>query len=173
MAEVLLRDRLERAGIAASVSSAGRLYEGEEASESGVEAMAERGLDLSGHRSRVLTPALLAGVDLVLGMAREHVRDAVALDRAALARTFTLKELVRRGELVGARQADETLAGWLEVVAEGRAARDLLGTSVLDDVDDPIGRPFRFYQQTAEELEDLLDRLVDLVWPPPPPPAVG
>ena len=40
--------------------------------------MADRGLDTSGHRSRNLRPDLVTGADLVIGMARSHVREAVA-----------------------------------------------------------------------------------------------
>jgi hypothetical protein len=32
-------------------------------------------------------------------------------------------------------------------------------------VDDPAGRPVADYEDTADELESLIDRLVLLVWP--------
>src|SRR5262245_45150403 len=61
---------------------------------------AAAGLDLTDHRPRRLTADIVAtdGADLILGMAREHVRHVAALDPTVWLRTFTLKELVRRAE---------------------------------------------------------------------------
>lgn len=83
MAEALLRRRLEAAGIPARVHSAGLLPGGRPATADGVAVMAARGLDTSAHVSRQLTRDLVAGADLVIGMAREHVREAVVLEPAA------------------------------------------------------------------------------------------
>jgi hypothetical protein len=41
---------------------------------------------------------------LRIGLEREHVQEAVLLDGSAWPRTFTLKEIVRRGEEVGPRR---------------------------------------------------------------------
>ena len=156
--------RFEELGIGVAVSSAGLLYDGHAATPTGVEAMAERGIDTSGHTSRLLRPELLE-VDLVLGLAREHVREAVMMRTDLFVRTFTLKEIVRRGEAVGPREPSATLDEWLAAVAEGRAPRHLLGASLDDDVADPIGQGLSTYQRTADELHDLVVRLVDLIWP--------
>ena len=56
------------------VLSAGLWAEdGEPASTGAVMAMAERGIDLTGHRSRRLTPQMVEGADLILGMTPQHV----------------------------------------------------------------------------------------------------
>jgi protein-tyrosine phosphatase len=167
MAEGLLRHRIAALRIDAEVASSGRLYDGREASEHGIEVLLGRGIDIDVHRSRVTTAEMLAKADLVVGMAREHVRDAVVIERSVFPRTFTLKELVRRGERFGAREAGERLTTWAELVSEGRDARALLGSSEEDDVADPIGQAYRAYERTADELTDLVDRLTDLVWPHP------
>lgn len=160
MAEVLLR----RALPGAEVRSAGTLYEGGvPASGGSVRAMAARGLSLDDHRSRRLEREMLDDVDLILGMARHHLRDAVVKDRSVFPKTFTLKELVRRGEAVGPRGPEEPLGAWLARVGAGRQTRDLLGDSPLDDVADPIGRPDAEYERTAVELEDLVARLARLL----------
>src|ERR1039458_6355835 len=103
---------------AAAVRSAGLLdegllREGEPPPPEAISAMAGYGLDISGHRSRRVTVADLAWADLVLGMSREHVRYAVVTAPDAWPRSFTLKELVRRGEQAGPRKPDEPLADWL------------------------------------------------------------
>jgi protein-tyrosine phosphatase len=165
MAEALLRSALGRRRVEASVSSAGLFRGGVPASPGSVRAMAQRGLDLDGHRSRTVTGDLLEGADLVLGMARLHIREAVVAVPEVWPRAFTLKELVRRGEGAGPRDPEQPLASWLEQVHEGRRRADLLGDDPEDDVADPVGGPDRLYLATAEELEELVERLVIVAFP--------
>jgi protein-tyrosine phosphatase len=164
MAEVLLRHRLGELGVDATVASAGLLHSGQPASDHGLDIVAGRGLDMTTHRSRAITRELLAPADLILGMAREHVREAVVLDPGLWPRTFTLKELVRRGEATGPRAAEEPLADWLARVGQGRRISELTGSSPADDVADPYGGPRSAYDRLATELDDLLDRLVSVTF---------
>lgn len=166
MAEVLLQHRLDGLGAGARVSSAGELPGGVPAEGGSVRAMEARGLDLGAHRSRILAAPMLARADLVLGMARRHVREAVLALPEAWPRTFTLKELVRRGEAAAPRRGDQSLAQWLALVHTGRRTGDLLGEDAVDDVEDPIGAPDYVYESTAAELEDLVDRLIALAFAP-------
>jgi len=166
MAEVLLRQRLEQAGVAARVASAGLLGAGNPAHEHGVGVLRDRGLDMTANRSRTMSGEVLSGADLIVAMAREHVREAVVLAPAVWGRTFTLKELVRRGEAVGPRRPDEPLDAWLARTHQGRRVADLSGSSDTDDVADPIGLPRPSYERLADELEGLLDRLVRLAFVP-------
>ena len=143
-------------GIAARVTSAGRLSGGWPTTPENVEVMRTHGVDLAAHRSTEATPALVRDSDLVLGMAHEHVRDALALDPDAWPRAFTLKELVRRGEAVGARRAGETVPGWLARAAGDRDISTVLGSSPGDDVPDPMGRSIARYEATVDEIEQLV-----------------
>jgi protein-tyrosine phosphatase len=163
MAEALFARRLREAGITADVHSAGLLYDGEAPPADGIEAMAALGIDTTAHRSRKMNAAMLRDADLVVGMAKEHVREAVLLVPAAWPKTFTLKELVRRGEEAGARAPDQTLHDWVASLHEGRTRADMLGASADDDVADPIGRKRSFYEQTAAELDDLTARMAKLI----------
>ena len=165
-AEAMLRHRLEDLGLAANVRSAGMLQAGQPAHSSSIDLMAGRGLDITSHRSRRLNAGLVRAADLVLGMAREHVREAVVMVPAAFPKIFTLKELVRRGEAIGPRVGDETVADWLARAHAGRTSADLLGESQADDVADPIGLPRTAYERMVVELDDQLDRLVALLWAP-------
>jgi len=75
MAAGLLRQRLARKGLDGqyTVRSAGTwALEDRPASEQAVEVMAERGVDIAGHRAHSLTAADVAEADLVLVMSREH-----------------------------------------------------------------------------------------------------
>jgi protein-tyrosine phosphatase len=166
MAEALLADTLHERGIAARVSSAGRVSDGQPATDTAVDTMAERGLDISGHLSRRMSPPMLSRADLIVAMTREHLREAAVLRPDCYPRTFTLKELVRRGTDEGPRAPGESLDDWLTRLHKGRRPLDHLGSSAVDDVADPVGQGPDVYEQTATELEGLTTRLADLLWPP-------
>ncbi len=163
MAEGLLRRSLARAGVVAMVQSAGLMPGGAGATPDAVATMADRDVDIAGHASRRIDDDMVRDADLIVGMARLHVREACATHRAPLNRTFTLKELVRRGEEIAPRAAGEPLAAWLARAGAGRRPGDLLGAADADDVADPVGRPRTVYEATADELEGLLDRLAALL----------
>jgi len=165
MGEALFRAHLSARGADATISSAGTQATLGPAPREVLELLAERGLDVHGHRSRQVTPALLAGADLVIGMAREHVRETVLLGPGTFGRTFTLKELVRRGREVGGRRPDEPLENWLAGVGEGRTTSSLLGASDEDDVADPIGRKMPAFRHAADEIDRLTSELAQLVAP--------
>jgi protein-tyrosine phosphatase len=164
MAGTLLARRLAAAGVAATVRSAGSLGQDQPAPPEVISAMARYGLDVSQHRSRLVTAADLGAADLVLAMAREHVRHAVVTDPATWSRAFTLKELVRRGRPAGPRMAGEPLADWLARVQVGRQRAALLGDSAADDVADPTGGPPQAYEVTAALLDQLTGDLAELGW---------
>ncbi|HOX20794.1 MAG TPA: low molecular weight protein arginine phosphatase [Gemmatimonadales bacterium] len=74
LAEALLRRALEARGVTdVDVSSAGTgAWEGAPASEGAYLVGLESGLDLSGHRARLLTGDVVSQSDLILTMARHH-----------------------------------------------------------------------------------------------------
>jgi len=77
MAEGLLGERLAARSLAARhhVQSAGTwAADGEPASEPAITVMAERGIDITGHRSHALTSDHIAEADLILVMGQEHAR---------------------------------------------------------------------------------------------------
>ena len=165
LAAALLRDHLVGRSPEAHVASAGFGDAGAPATSATVEAASALGLDLAEHRSRAVESALLVRADLILTMERYHVREVVVQDPDAWDRTFTLKELVRRGEATGVRGAGEGLGEWCARVGTGRERRELLGASVTDDVADPTTGGAAEHERTAEELQDLVTRLVELAWP--------
>ncbi len=163
MAEVLLAARLAERGIPADVRSAGLLDGGRPAWPEAAAVVAERGLDLGAHVSCPLEQPIVRDADLVLGMTREHAREAIALEPSAYHRVFTLKELARVGS--SRPRGLEPLDTWLAEIAEQRAVEDLLGANPADDVDDPIGGPLDAFRATANELDELLERLVRAAFP--------
>jgi len=163
MGEVLLRARRPTL----EVQSAGRLPGGVPASAAAVKILADRGLDLAKHISQTATPELLLASDLIVGMAREHVRDAVLARPEVRPRAFTLKDLVRRGEALGRRTVGQPLDEWLWAAGADRTTNDLLGAMAADDVADPIGQSAARYRACADELDDLLCRLAAVAFPDP------
>jgi protein-tyrosine phosphatase len=162
MAQAMLSARLDARTSAVSVTSAGLLEAGQRPPAEVISVMAAKGIDVTGHRSRRVTAADLDAADMVLGLAREHARHAAVLLPGCWPRTFTLRELVRRGRQAGPRASGEPLGDWLARAGDGRSRRDLLGSSPGDDVPDPYGGPLAGYQTTADLLDGLTRDLAAL-----------
>lgn len=75
LGEAVLRAEAARQGIELEVGSAGTAaYDGAPASEGSYLVALEHGLDLSAHRARSVTRALVDEADLVLTMSRRHLQ---------------------------------------------------------------------------------------------------
>jgi protein-tyrosine phosphatase len=168
MAEGLLRRLFAQAGVGASVGSAGLLPGGVPATPDAVATMADRRVDIAPHVSQTVTEEMALDTPLILAMTRHHVRELCAGYGAPMDRTFTLKELVRRGEDAGGRVHGESVYGWLARLNTGRRTADLMGDDPVDDIADPVGQPRAVYEDTADELEDQLRRFVQLLVGGPP-----
>jgi protein-tyrosine phosphatase len=163
MAEAFLRQRLDARQLDVVVKSAGTRTQGRPPVDEVIELMAGYELDVSEHRSQLVSKQLVAEADLIICMARDHLREVVLIDGDAYARTFTLKELVRLGEDAERRAPDMAIADWLRKLDDGEPT---IGFSVLDDIEDPVGRRFAMHRRVCEEIDALVDRMVNLVWPP-------
>ena len=168
MAEALLRHRLAERAPSVTVGSVGMLFDGRSAEDGAVHAMKQRGIDLTGHRSRVQSVELLADTSLVLAMERMHVRELALLSPDLFGRTFTLPEFVALADEAGARNSDEPLRTWVERVGATRNPMDQLASDPNAEVADPMGGSRRAFRACANELDDLLARLADLAWPVSP-----
>ena len=72
MAEALLRSALQPIGNVTVTSAGTGAWEGAPASVGAYLVALENGLDLSGHRARMLSRELVASADLILTMSRHH-----------------------------------------------------------------------------------------------------
>jgi protein-tyrosine phosphatase len=147
-----------------TVTSAGTLQATGRPPSGLVEAARVHGIELAAHLPRRMTPEDLARADLIIGMTREHLREVVVLDRTTFGRTFTLREIVRRGEAVGARAEGQALDDWLTGVHGGRRHADLVGQSSPDDIADPMGGPAEGYRAMLAEVVVLTEALRRLAW---------
>jgi protein-tyrosine phosphatase len=164
-AAALLTARIAQRSLAITVSSAGLLAGGNPAPPELIEVAARQGVELAAHRSVHLERPALIGADLVIGMAREHVREAVLAQPPSFSRTFTLREYVRRAAKLGPRTSEWSMEEWTTQVHGDRRHRDLLGGDAADDVSDPIGGSARDYEEMIAEVSELVRRMVALTWP--------
>jgi protein-tyrosine phosphatase len=162
MAAAMLANRL---GDRALVVSAGTDAAGIPLPRDVVEVMATRGFDLGGIRSRAVNAAMVEHADLVVAMEVGHVARLSAGIPDAFAKTFTLRELVRRAKTSGARGSDESLVEWVRAVHGDRRPADLFSTRGCDEVADPYRRGRAAYERSATELSELTGRLTSLAFP--------
>ena len=169
MAAALFAEQIESRADPVEVASAGIQATGGLAGQ-GVpvevlEVMAPYGIDLRAHRSQALTGTMVEGADLIIGMGRRHVQEAVLLDPPSWPKSFMLKELVRRGGQLGPRRPDQGFRSWIAAAHGDRTRQGLVQRSPVDEVDDPYGRALAQYRATANELADLTRQMARLLWP--------
>jgi protein-tyrosine-phosphatase len=129
LAEVLARRIAERRGIEdVKISSAGtNAWDNAPASDEALLVGMERQVDLTGHRSRKLTPAIVSEADLIFVMTPAHLEQ--------------VKQMGGRGK-----------AHVLDAYASASA-----GTGI----DDPYGGDLSVYRETADALEQHLEKVFD------------
>ncbi len=165
MAEAMLRRQAEQSGAPLQVASAGFATEGEAPPEPTLAVMRRRGIDLSEHRSRLLTPSMLATADLVIGMTRTHVWEAAVRDPDIVPRAFVLGELVRLNDDIGHRSTGEPFERWTERLHVERrhgAHAPLSG----DEIPDPFGKRRKVHERVASRIEQLVLQLPDCAFEP-------
>lgn len=135
VAEVILREKAAEAGLPVIVGSAGTLagMTGFPAQEHTIEAAAEQGFDLQDHASRSITRAILQEADLVLALARKHLR--------LLERAFPEE------------------ASRVRLFKPYCLGREPTG-SATDDVPDPVGLPLEVHRACVREISGCLDQMV-------------
>ncbi len=139
----------------AEVGSAGTMdWSGQPAHEYAIAAMAERGLDLSAHRSRRLSEYLVDESDLIVVMTRNHGWSVAARSEAKAAATFLPAELSRLASQVGNRNGDDAKA-WvarLHTQRDTQSSNRFIGRAA-DEIPDPIGESLPYFRVIADRLE--------------------
>jgi protein-tyrosine phosphatase len=173
-------EQLIRAGLGSSVSSrvvvssAGTVArDGDLMHPWAAEWSRRMGGDPASHRASYLTQKTVRGADLVLGMAREHRRAAVALEPVLVKRTFTVREFARlASEFTDAALEDEAAsagpnldsAGRLRVLlallARSRGFTPAPVDAAADDVVDPMGRDREVFARSAQQVESSVHQVV-------------
>ncbi|MBV15834.1 MAG: hypothetical protein CMA52_04940 [Euryarchaeota archaeon] len=163
MGEALLRHHLAGNGAYQPVASAGtHAMDGGLATGHGIEVLADRGIDMTGHRSRHLDTGIVEGADLIVAMTRQHQAVVGRLDPTARGRTFLAGEVARLGGQVDPPAADEGLRAWVTRLDGARGGHMTTGR-VADEVADPYGENRDAYEQTANRLDGLCTALSRLL----------
>jgi protein-tyrosine phosphatase len=149
-----LDDRLGKD--AAVVRSLGFGPEGMASIPDAVAAMARRGLDTSGHRSRKVTDQNMESVDLILTSELDHVIKIAAVSPSAYRRSMTMPEFL---ELAALREppAGGGLGGWVMELTADRTARDYINGDVAE-IFDPTGSAPRAFEKSVVEMEGMCER---------------
>jgi protein-tyrosine-phosphatase len=154
--ESVLADRLGEGRVV--VRSSGFGPEGIPAIDDAVAAMKRRGLDVSQHRSRGTTAALVDAADVIITAERDHVVKIAALSPPAFRRTMTLPELLARGadcplaEQDALSEPGAAVRAWVESLTAGRTAGAYLRETV-PEVSDPTGSMPRAFEAAVVTIE--------------------
>lgn len=151
------------AGLPVNVRSAGTLNVGSPPPFAETLEHAHRfGLDLSGHRAHPLAHENVSAADLVIGFEQAHVATAVMEAAVPRDRAFTLPEIVQLLDLDGAPPDAPTPPQRARLAIERASATRLATgrTAGTPELTDPVGHSRAFYAQTADEIRDLVGRLV-------------
>src|SRR5206468_12606833 len=130
MAEGILRHALEGRGDYRVMSAGLGAMEGQPPSAYAIQAVRELGIDISGQRSRMVTPDLIQQADYIFGMTHSHIDTVMLLYPHAAEKTFMLREF------------DETL--------------DLFEK----DISDPIGGSYEVYLNCRDQIEQGIASLL-------------
>jgi protein-tyrosine-phosphatase len=156
---VLQRVLSEKGCTGIEVVSAGTwAVEGDHAAAEACAVVAERGMDLTSHRSRPLVMDELRRADLVIAMTSVHLREIQSLDPVAAGKTLLLKELAELsfGEPPDGDQQSRLRSVLAATRPEWRRALDL---------DDPMGLPRASYERCLSEIERALESLATALSP--------
>jgi glycine hydroxymethyltransferase len=133
MAEGLFRHAVKGRGEFRVLSAGVGAIEGQPASAFAVQALAELGIDISAHRSRMLTAELVNQADYIFGMTHGHVEAITLLYPQAAEKAFLLREF------------DETL----DVFEK--------------DIPDPIGGSFDVYLECRDQIEQGIASMLKFI----------
>jgi glycine hydroxymethyltransferase len=133
MAEGLFRQAVRGRGEYRVLSAGLGALEGQPPSPYAVQAVKELDIDISGQRSRMLTPDLVHHADYIFGMTHSHIDTVMMLYPFAAEKTFLLREF------------DETLDQFEK------------------DISDPIGGSYDIYLNCRDQIEQGIPSLLRFI----------
>src|SRR6266705_6569218 len=137
MAEGIFRQVVRERGDYRVISTGLGAMEGQPPSIYAVQAVRELGIDISGQRSRLLTPEMVQQADYIFGMTHSHIDTVMLLYPQAAEKTFLLREF------------DDTLDFFEKDIS------DLIGGSYevyldcRDQIEQGIASMLKFIEQTS------------------------
>ncbi len=141
MAEGIFRYAMQGRGDYRVFSAGLGAMEGQPPSHYAVQAVRELGIDISGQRSRMLTPELVHQADYIFGMTHSHIDTVMLLYPQAAEKTFLLREF------------DDTLDFFEK------------------DISDPIGGSYDVYLDCRDQIEQGMASIIQYLERGAPEPA--
>lgn len=165
-AERLLRETLGEDGTVTVTSAGTHALVGHDIARPIAARLEELGSDAASFEARQLTPEMVRGADLVLGMAREHRAEAVTLHPRSVRRAFTLRQLARLVSLIepaelSSLRSDTTTAARLDhlvTMAIARRGQEFYDPAE-DDILDPWGGDAAGYTASLDQIRSAIDTL--------------
>lgn len=159
----LLGKHAADAGLDLDISTTGFIEGGLPPTDRTVKLLKRSGIDMSAHRSSRLNSDQVRDADLIITAERAHVVSIASRWSSLFDITFTLPEVVERGEEIGPRDGRDP-DEWIAELSEGRAAR----LAYMDDrgitqVADPTGRSPADWRRAFRVVDELTERLVELL----------
>jgi low molecular weight protein-tyrosine phosphatase len=157
--ELLLTERLKGATNIVVESAGTHAMEGAPMAPIMAGILAENGIKSDGFRSRQVAAGMVREATLILTAARRHRSIVVTQDPVAVRKTFTMLEFARLAQLVEQQSGDpddkrRRLTDRLQELAKSRRAPL---DPALDNLDDPYGRPERFYRECYAQMLAAVD----------------
>jgi low molecular weight protein-tyrosine phosphatase len=165
-------DQADKLVLSASAGTGG-WHAGDAMNPPAARELRRRGGDDAGFRARQLLAEHVDAADLVLTATAEQVDYVVELRPDAAARTFVIGQfgrLLAKIDLAalppaapspsGVPEPDAVYARGVELVAAVDAARAGRQPQPEDELDDPWGRPDRYFTRAADEIHDVVRPLV-------------
>ncbi len=137
MAEGLFREAVKGRGEYRVISAGVGAIDGQAASTHAVRALKELGIDLSSHRSRMLTGELIEQADYIFGMTHSHVDSVNLLYPHAAEKTFLLREF------------DDTLDIFEKDISDPIGGSYEVYLNCRDQIEQGIASMLRFIEQTV------------------------
>ena len=132
MAEGLMNHMAKKNGLDIEAKSAGIFtWVGQNVSEEAVEVIKEEGIDISSHKSRLITRNLVEEADLILTMTVGH-----------------------KEQLLSGYGCYDFLDGKIYTLKE-------YAYGVEEDIEDPFGRGIQAYKNAKDEIKEAIQEIID------------
>lgn len=158
----LFEEHARRQHIDALVLSAGFSDGGDPPTDQTVRLLAARGIDVRGYRSLWMGDKGIMGADLIVTARQRHVVAIAGRWNRAFEYTFTLPELVERGNAVGPR-GNASYEQWLAAVNSDRPEAVEYLDSKVGEIEDPTGRKPSVWSASFAQIDDLASQLAALL----------
>ena len=158
----LLQELAKNGQLRAAIRTTGFSEGGKPPTDPTIRFLANRGIDVKGYLSNRMNDNVIAEADLIVTAEHHQVIEIAGRWPGSFERTFTLPEIVERGEANGPGD-DRTFHDWLAAVNQGRPNQMDYLDAPIGEIADPTGHAPAAWQACFTQLDDLTTRLAVLL----------